>query len=77
MIPPVGAVLIIHYFMNRKQYTNDEHVHGLVNIGNVAAVIVGSLTGVLLNWGIAPINALVTASLISLISQIMTKGKDK
>lgn len=76
MIPPVGAVLIIHYFMNKQQYTNDEHVHSLVNIGNVAAVIIGSLTGILLDWGVAPINALVTASVICLISQTMTKRKD-
>lgn len=77
MIPPVGAVLIIHYFSNRKQYTDAKYTHKTLNIGNIAAVIVGSLTGILLDWGIAPINALVVASVICLASQFVSKGKDK
>ena len=75
MIPPVGAVLIIHYFTNRKQYKNDKYNHVTVNIGNVLAVLVGSFIGIVLDWGVAPINALVVAAAICLVSQYISKGK--
>jgi len=77
MIPPVGAVLIIHYFANRKQYTDENHITKKFNYGNILAVIGGSLIGIFLDWGVAPINALVVASLICLVSQYVSKGKEE
>jgi cytosine permease len=74
MIPPVGAVLIIHYFTNKAQYTNEDYKAKAFNIGNILAVLVGSLTGILLDWGVAPINALIVASVICLGFQMKGKG---
>ncbi len=75
MIPPVGAVLIIHYYMNRAEYSDQDFQEKTVNIGSVAAVIVGALVGLLLPWGIAPVNALVVAAVICFASEIMARSK--
>ncbi len=77
MIPPVGAVLIIHYFANRQQYMDEKYTPKTFNLGNILAVLGGSLVGIFLDWGVAPINALVVASIICLTSQFMSKGKDE
>lgn len=75
MIPPVGAVLIIHYYMNRNEYADAKHVFKKINIGSVLAVILGAMVGLLVPWGVAPINALVVAAVICLISENATRSK--
>jgi cytosine permease len=75
MIPPVGAVLIIHYFMNRKEYTEENHAYKKFNIGSVSAVLCGALVGIFVPWGVAPVNALIVAAIISLISENINRSK--
>lgn len=64
MIPPVGVVIIIHYFMNKEQYQDKDFKPAEVNIGAIIAVVVGALVGVFLKWGVAPVNSLVVSAII-------------
>jgi cytosine permease len=61
--------------MNRAEYSDQDFQEKTVNIGSVAAVIVGALVGLLLPWGIAPVNALVVAAVICFASEIMARSK--
>ena len=63
-IPPVGAVIIIHYFMNRKQYEDKDFKPEMLNLGAIIAVVGGALVGLFLKWGIAPLNSLVVAAVV-------------
>ena len=73
MIPPVGVVIILHYFMNKKNYAKEESVYTDVNYGAIAAVVSGSLVGVFLNWGIAPLNALVVSAVVYIAYELIAK----
>lgn len=75
MIPPVGAVLIIHYYMNRAEYTDEKHVFKKLNKGSILAVLCGAAVGIFLPWGVAPVNALVVAAVICLVSEKTTRSK--
>lgn len=75
MIPPVGAVLIIHYFLNKTVYADENAVKKTVNPGSILAVLAGTAAGFLLPFGVAPLNALITASAVCLISEAIAKGK--
>lgn len=73
MIPPVGVVIIIHFFMNRKEYETEGFEPAVVNVGAIVAVVVGALAGVFIKWGIPPVNSLVVSAVIFLISESMKK----
>lgn len=73
MIPPVGAVIIIHYFINREQYEDKNHKPEVVNLGAIIAVVAGALVGVFVKWGVAPVNSLVVAAVIYYIWELTHK----
>lgn len=73
MIPPVGVVIIIHYFMNRKAYINENHKMKAVNIGAILAVVVGALAGIFLKWGVPPVNSLVLSAIVYTIYELATR----
>jgi len=73
MIPPVGVVIIIHYFMNKAQYQNPNYKPEAINIGAIVAVIAGALVGTLVKWGIAPVNSLVVSGVIYFIAETLRK----
>lgn len=75
MIPPIGVVIIIHFFMNRKVYSDKNHVIPNINIGAILAVIVGALVGIFVNWGIPPVNSLIVAAIIYVAFELATKDK--
>lgn len=64
LIPPVGAVVILHYFMNREMYEKDARSQTTVNLGAILAVFAGAAVGTFVQWGIAPVNSLLVASLV-------------
>lgn len=64
LIPPVGAVIIIHYFMHREEYAQPSVASETVNKGAILAVLIGAAVGTLVPWGVAPVNSLVTAAII-------------
>lgn len=74
-LPPVGAIIMLDFFLNKENYTEDSAVNTKVNIGSVLGVIAGALVGNLVHWGIASINAMVTACAVYLIFRVITKAK--
>lgn len=74
-LPPVGAIIMLDFFLDKENYTEDSVVNTKVNIGSVLGVIAGALVGNLVHWGIASINAMVTACAVYLIFRVITKAK--
>lgn len=70
MIPPVGVVIMIHYFLNKKQYENKEFEVPELNLGAIIAVIAGALAGIFIEWGIPPVNSLLVSAIIYLIFEL-------
>ncbi|MBQ9201862.1 MAG: cytosine permease [Bacteroidales bacterium] len=68
-LPPVGIILILSYFMNRKAYLRDEMKIVQVNWWAVAGVILGAVVANLLRWGIPSINGMVTAAICFVIGE--------
>lgn len=75
LIPPVGIVVILHYFMHRNQYEDSEYKLKELNFPAILAVVSGSLVGVFVKVGISSVNALVVAGLVFIIlDKVMNKG---
>lgn len=74
MIPPIGAVLIVHYFMNKQAYFEPAYKVQRLNKGSVAAVICGTLAGLLLPWGVPPVNALLASGIVSFLSELAARA---
>ena len=75
-LPPIGAILIISYFMNRQDYLTDNAEIKTVNWASVIGVIIGAVTGYLTdkyNLGIASINGMVVAIICYLIGYAVSK----
>lgn len=71
MIPPVGAVIILHYFFHREDYEDEYYLHMAVNPGGILSVAGGALVGIFVQWGIKPLNSLVVAAVIFIISDLV------
>ena len=71
-LPPIGLILILDYFMNKKDY---ETVGGekKVNWFAVAGVIAGAIVANLVHWGIASINGMAVAAVFYLIGYFVNK----
>ena len=74
MIPPVGAVIILHYIMHKDEYTTTKNIPDF-NMSGILAVVVGALIGIFVPFGIKPINSLVSAAIIFIILDKMMGGK--
>lgn len=76
-LPPVGAIIMIDFFLNKNNYTEDSVVTRKVNIGSILGVILGAVAGNLIKWGIASINAMAVALVIYLIFYAISKAGKK
>ncbi len=72
-LPPVGIILILHYFMNRKAYADDTVPEKKVNWWAVAGVVLGAVVANLVKWGFPAINGMVVATICFLIGQAVQK----
>ena len=72
-LPPIGAILIISYFMNRNDYKSDNVKIDTVNWAAVIGVVLGAVVANLLHWGIASINGMVVAIICYLIGHALSK----
>ena len=74
MIPPVGAVIILHYIMHSDEYDTTKNIPDF-NMSGILAVIIGALIGIFVPFGIKPINSLVSSAIIFIILDKMMGGK--
>ena len=72
-LPPIGAILIISYFMNRNDYLSDKVEIKNVNWASVIGVILGATVANLLHWGIASINGMAVAVICYLIGYALRR----
>lgn len=73
-LPPVGIILVVDYFLNKKNYTDIASANiKAVNISAVVGVIAGAVVANLLDWGVASINGMVVAIICYFIGHIFTK----
>ena len=66
-LPPIGAIVILDFFLNRRKYEEGYEVKEVVNWGACAGVVAGALVGNFVTWGIASINAMAVACLCYLV----------
>ncbi len=74
-LPPVGIILILHYFMNRKAYADGTVAEKTVDWWAVAGVVLGAVVANLVKWGFPAINGMVIAAICYLIGQTVSKKK--
>ena len=60
-LPPVGIILILSYFLNRKAYLEDSIPEKTVNWFAVAGVVLGAVVANLVKWGFPAINGMAVA----------------
>ncbi len=63
-LPPIGAIIMLDFFFNRKRYMSEESAPRKINWCAVAGVVAGALVGNFVTWGVAAINAMVVACVI-------------
>ena len=74
-LPPVGIILVLSYFLNRKAYLDGSYKIKTVNWFAVSGVIAGAVVANLLHWGIPSINGMLVASVIFLSGELLSRRK--
>lgn len=72
-LPPVGIILVLAYFMNKKAYDNDTVKIVEVDWFAVAGVILGAIVANVVTWGIASINGMAVAAVCYIIGRVVKK----
>lgn len=72
-LPPIGIILILSYFLHRKEYLEDKVEQVTVNWFAVVGVILGAVVANLLHWGIASINGMAVAAVVFLLGEFLRK----
>ena len=72
-LPPVGIILILSYFCNRKAYLEDKMPTISVNWWAVAGVVLGAVVANLVKWGIPSINGMAVAAICFLAGRAIRK----
>ena len=73
-LPPVGIIVVMSYFMNKKAYDEDRVPKRTVNWFAVVGVILGAIVANVFTWGIASINGMVVAAICFGAGQLL--GQD-
>ena len=73
-LPPVGAILVLDYFLHKEKYKAGSEPKEIVNIWAMLGVVFGALVANFLPWGIASINAMVVAAVFYLIGNTLKKN---
>ena len=68
-LPPVGIILIISYFMNKKAYLDGSEPTRKVDWFAVLGVVLGAVVANLVHWGFPAINGMAVAAVCYLIGQ--------
>ncbi|MBR0222922.1 MAG: cytosine permease [Bacteroidales bacterium] len=72
-LPPVGIILILHYFTNRKAYAENTVPEKKVDWFAVAGVVLGAVVANLVKWGFPSLNGMVIAAVCFMIGQTVRK----
>ena len=72
-LPPVGIILILSYFLNRKAYLEDTVPVKTVNWFAVAGVVLGAVVANLVKWGFPAINGMAVAAVCYLCGKLVCK----
>ena len=72
-LPPVGIILILSYFLNRKAYLEDTVPVKTVNWFAVAGVVLGAVVANLVKWGFPAINGMAVAAICYLCGRVVCK----
>ncbi len=72
-LPPVGIILIISYFTNRKAYLEDSVPEKTVNWWAVAGVVLGAVVANLVKWGFPAINGMAVAAVCYLVGRCLAR----
>ena len=71
-LPPVGIIVVMDYFMNKKGFTKGKNSgFKVVNWFSVAGVVLGAVVANVLKWGIASINGMVVATVCYSVGQLL------
>ena len=73
MIPPVGAVIILHYIFHKEEYNSTDYIKD-INMSGILSVVVGALIGIFMPVGIKPINSLISSGIVFIILDRFMKG---
>ena len=71
-LPPCGIILVLSYFLNKKDYENTE-VKTVVNWYAVIGVILGAVVANVIHWGVASLNGMAVATVCYLIGHFTQK----
>ena len=74
-LPPVGIILVLSYFLNRKAYLDGSYKIKTVNWFAVSGVIAGAVVANLLHWGIPSINGMLVASVVFISGELLFRRK--
>lgn len=72
-LPPIGIIVMLDFFKNRKNYAKDSEVTRAVNWFAVAGMVAGALVGNFVHWGIAAINSMAIAAIFYYIGEAVNK----
>lgn len=72
VLPPVGTVIIMDYFMNRSNYYAEDVP--TVRFENIISIAAGSFAGLFVNKGIASLNAMAVSAAVCIL---LKKSLDK
>ena len=72
-LPPVGIILIISYFSNRKAYRDGTIAEPKVCWPAIVGVVLGAVVANLVNWGLPSINGMAVAALCYLVGNKISK----
>lgn len=71
-LPPCGIILVLSYFLNKKDYENTV-VKTVVNWYAVIGVVIGAVVANILHWGVASLNGMAVATVCYLIGHFTQK----
>ena len=72
-LPPVGIILILSYFFDRKAYLDGTVEIKTVNWFSVAGVLLGAVVANLVHWGVPAINGMAVAAVCYCIGRLSHK----
>ena len=76
-LPPVGIIIVVAYFSNRRAFVDDTVAIKNVDWGAVTGVIAGAVVANFLPWGVPSINGMVVATLCYQAGCLISSRKAK